>query len=318
MQASGWADRRYERVEPMKTLLKAGMASSVLALALTVTASDAFAADLGGSIKDPYVAAPSYAAPAAGPCYFRGDVGYSISQDPSVKWPVNNGVWTDNGSGDGVVTDDELSTVFVGDSVSNVSLENTWLAEGGIGCGSGSRGFRSEIMLGYRGDRKLDGEPNIYNPGPQPGDPDGTIPDPIDDPLHTSIQTYTLMLNVYHDFGNFNRFVPYVGAGIGMAVHDVDEVYFTGNPALTNRIEGNRDVSFAWSVMAGVGYQISDRAILDVGYRYIDMGSVTSGRVDSAGFVNPAVQIDDIAAHEIKVGLRYHFGGSEAGYAPFK
>jgi hypothetical protein len=48
------------------------------------------------------------------------------------------------------------------------------------------------------------------------------------------------------------------------------------------------------------------------------MGSVTSGRVDNAGFVNPAVQIDDIAAHEIKVGLRYHFGGSDAGYAPFK
>jgi opacity protein-like surface antigen len=303
----------------MKTLSKAGVASSVLALALTVTTTDSFAADLGGSIKDPYVAAPAYMASAAGPCYFRGDVGYSVSQDPTVRWPVNNTVWTDDGSGDGVVTAGELSSVFVTDTVTNVSLENTWLAEGGLGCGSGSRGFRSEIMLGYRGDRKLDGEPGIYDPGPAIGDPDPAGPGvPLDDPLHTSIQSYTLMLNVYHDFGNFNRFVPYVGAGIGMAVHDVDEVYFTENPALTNRIEGNRDVSFAWSVMAGVGYQISDRAILDVGYRYIDMGSVKSGRVDTAGFVNPAVDIDDIAAHEIKVGLRYHFGGSDAGYAPFK
>ena len=301
----------------MKTLLKAGVASSVLALALTVTASDAFAADLG-SIKDGYSAAPAYMAPAAGPCYFRGDVGYSISQDPSVKWPVNNGVW-DAVNGDNIVDEGEIISTFITDRVSGVNMENTWLAEGGIGCGSGSRGFRSEIMLGYRGDRKIDGEPGIYDPGPVPGTPvPGYVPEDYDDPLHTSIQTYTLMLNVYHDFGNFNRFVPYVGAGIGMAVHDVDEVYFTGNPALTNRIEGNRDVSFAWSVMAGVGYQISDRAILDVGYRYIDMGSVTSGRVDSAGFVNPAVQIDDIAAHEIKVGLRYHFGGSDAGYAPFK
>jgi opacity protein-like surface antigen len=304
----------------MKTLLKAGVASSVLALALTVTASDAFAADLG-SIKDGYSAAPAYVASAAGPCYFRGDVGYSISQDPSVKWPVNNGVW-DDVNGDQIVDEGEIISTFITDRVSGVNMENTWLAEGGIGCGSGSRGFRSEIMLGYRGDRKIDGEPGIYDPGPPIGTDYNVDPpypgNPIDDPLHTSIQTYTLMLNVYHDFGNFNRFVPYVGAGIGMAVHDVDEVYFTGNPNLTNRIEGNRDVSFAWSVMAGVGYQISDRAILDVGYRYIDMGSVTSGRVDSAGFVNPAVQIDDIAAHEIKVGLRYHFGGSDAGYAPFK
>jgi opacity protein-like surface antigen len=309
----------------MKTLLKAGMASSVLALALTVTASDAFAADLGGSIKDGYSAAPSYAAPAAGPCYFRGDVGYSISQDPSVKWPVNNITreFLDQGSHDdyyaGVPGAAPLNetTTFAGDNVTNVSMENTWLAEGGIGCGSGSRGFRSEIMLGYRGDRKLDGMPNDFSiTDVITGVPEA--PNDIEDPLHTNIQTYTLMLNVYHDFGNFNRFVPYVGAGIGMAVHDVDEVYFTGNEFLTNRIEGNRDVSFAWSVMAGVGYQISDRAILDVGYRYIDMGSVTSGRVDNAGFVNPAVQIDDIAAHEIKVGLRYHFGGSDAGYAPFK
>ena len=314
----------------MKTLLKAGVASSVLALALTVTASDAFAADLGGSIKDNYAPAPAYVA-AAGPCYFRGDVGYSVSQDPSVTWPVNNGTFDYNdgdldgfADGDtnfnGIVDYDEIVSSFVTDRVTNVSMENTWLAEAGIGCGSGSRGFRSEIMLGYRGDRKIDGEPGVYDPGPTPGDPTGVVPppNPYDDPLHTSIQTYTLMLNVYHDFGNFNRFVPYLGAGIGLAVHDVDEVYFTGNPALTNRIEGNRDVSFAWSVMAGVGYQISDRTILDVGYRYIDMGSVKSGRVDSAGFVNPAVDIDDIAAHEIKVGLRYHFGGSDAGYAPFK
>jgi opacity protein-like surface antigen len=172
-------------------------------------------------------------------------------------------------------------------------------------------------MLGYRGDRELEGEPGVYDPGPPVGGPPGPAT-PIDDPLHTSIQTYTLMLNVYKDLGNYNRFVPYIGAGIGLAIHDVDEVYFTGNPNLVNRIEGDRDVSFAWSLMAGVGYQISDRAILDVGYRYIDMGSAQSGRVDSAGFVNPAVRIDDIAAHEVKVGLRYHFGDSGPEYSTFK
>ena len=30
--------------------------------------------------------------------------------------------------------------------------------------------------------------------------------------------------------------------------------------------------------MAGTAYQISDRAVLDVGYRYIDMGDVKSKR----------------------------------------
>ncbi len=107
----------------MTTLLKAGVASSVLALALTVT-TDAFAADLGGSIKDGYDAAPAYVASAVGPCYFRGDVGYSASGDPSVSWPVNNGVWTD-GNGDNIVDGDEISYEHVTDNVTNVSLENT-------------------------------------------------------------------------------------------------------------------------------------------------------------------------------------------------
>ena len=75
--------------------------------------------------------------------------------------------------------------------------------------------------------------------------------------------------------------------------------------------------------MAGVGYQISDRAIIDVGYRYIDLGKISSQRSDSGGFVNPAVHFDDLTAHEIKVGLRYSFGGGNdccavAEHAPLK
>jgi opacity protein-like surface antigen len=302
----------------MNIVTKAGLVSAAMVLAMPA-ATPVSAADLGGSMTD------SYSAPAApmmmggaGPCYFRGDVGYSVSGDPDVKWPVNNGVWTDDGSGDGVVTEGELSYVHAGTAVANVELENTWLAEGGLGCGSGSRGFRAEVMFGYRGDRKLDGEPAIYNPGPQVGDPDGTLPDPIDDPLHTSIQTYTLMFNVYKDLGQWNRVVPYVGAGVGVAYHDMDEVFFTGNPFLVNRIEGDKDISFAWSLMAGIGYQLSDRAILDLGYRYINIGDIKSGRVDTAGFVNPPVQIEDIDAHEFKVGLRYHFGEDCCAAAPMK
>lgn len=303
---------------------KAGIASAALSIAAGIAiVAPATAADLGhgrgGSIKDhgQYVAPmPEVSRGPAGPCYFRADIGYSLSRDPDVKWPVNNGSFdpvTGDTNANGVIDANEITYTYVGDAVSNVSMENTWLAEAGVGCGTGSRGFRGEVAFGYRGDRKLDGEPLIYNPGPTPGDPvPGYIPPgDLDDPLHTSLTTYTLMLNVYKDLGNYAGFTPYVGAGIGAAYHIVDQTYFTGNPALTNRIEGDRDLAFAWALMAGVGYQVSDRAILDFGYRYIDMGKANSGRVDSAGFVNPRVQIDDIAAHEFKVGLRYHFGQSD-------
>ncbi len=65
--------------------------------------------------------------------------------------------------------------------------------------------------------------------------------------------------------------------------------------------------------MAGLGWQVSERAVLDFGYRYIDMGKAESGIIDNAGFTNPKVRIDELAAHEFKIGLRYYFGG---GHAP--
>ena len=273
----------------------------------------ASAADLGGyrggSLKDN--GGYAQAAPSGGPvgnCYFRADTGYSWSRNPDVKFPVDN-------SGYNALNGTNFAS---GNSVSGVSMENGWLGEGGFGCGSGSWGIRGELMFGYHGERKIDGEP-IYYAGPAVVGP--AAPNLVD-PLHTTVKTYTAMANVYKDLGKFGNVTPYVGFGVGVAYNQMSEVYFTGNPALTNRIAGDNDIALAWSLMAGIGYQISDRAILDVGYRYMDMGKITSQRHDNAGNINPRVTVDDLAGHEFKVGLRYHFGASDCcaqpAYAPMK
>lgn len=320
----------------MTVLRKAGFASAACAV-VAIAAMPAGAADLGpysqGSVKDGYVPLPRVTvSPGAGPCYFRADVGYSWSRDPSTSWPVyneefdyadvdSNGIADGDTNGDGVIDANEVSYSFAGANVANASLDNTWLGEVGAGCGSGSRGFRAEVMFGFRGERDFTGEPAIYQ-GSLVGTDTGLAPPPVtEDPMHTSLKTYTLMFNVYKDLGQFGRFVPYVGAGIGMAYHQLDDIYFSDNPALTNRIRGNNDLAFAWSLMAGVGVQLTDRAILDVGYRYIDTGSISSQRSDTGFNVNPAVKFDDLSAHELKVGLRYHFGSSgccEAAPESFK
>jgi opacity protein-like surface antigen len=290
----------------MNTKLMVGIALAALSTAAslsgTATAADLGGAPQGGSMKDGYVQAmPEIVRGASGPCYFRADVGYSNSTDPSINWAQ-----TDPVSGDYLTSD-----------VTTLSYDNSWFGEVGAGCGSGSRGLRGELMFGLHGGRKIDGEPATawY-------DPDGAGPvAPEDDPLHTTIKSYTAMVNLYKDLGKYGNMTPYVGAGVGASYNMVDDVYFTGNPALVNRIHGDRDLSFAWALMAGVGYQVSDRAILDFGYRYLDLGSANSERSDSAGFVNPRVDFDDLSAHEIKIGLRYHFGESnccQAEYAPMK
>lgn len=322
----------------MTTTLKAGAALAALAAAALTLTAPVQAADLGGSIKDGYVSPmPEIVRSAAGPCYVRGDLGYSWSTEPKITWPVNSdtitGYFIDNDTNNDFVVTDHTST-HITDAVTNTSRDDGVFGEIGAGCtlfgsAQSGRALRAELMVGFRGNRKIDGEPGIYTrdyvviedpnvpavPPDHPDQPDG----PIEDPLHTSLKSYTLMVNAYKDLGRYGNFTPYVGAGVGVAFHDVGETYFTGNYDLLNRIEGDESVSFAWALMAGVGYNISDRAILDIGYRYIDMGDAKSGRVDSAGFVNPQVDIEDLTAHEIKIGLRYHFGSDNCcAYAPMK
>lgn len=261
-----------------------------LALLAPAGAADLYGGDRAfrGSIKDDPMAMPRSP---AGACYIRGDVGYSFSNKPDMRWPVT----------------DPLTGDFVTDKISDLKIEDTWLAEGGVGCAAGNSGWRGEITFGVRYNREISGEPGLWAP---------VIP-VTGDPIHANVQTYTLMLNAYRDLGSWGNFTPYVGAGLGLAYHIVEDVYFTDNLNLVNAIEGDKDLAFAWQLMAGVGYRIADNAVLDIGYRYVDLGKATSGRADNAGFVNPRVVIDDMTAHELKIGLRFELGG-DRGYSALK
>jgi opacity protein-like surface antigen len=268
------------------TTHRLGLVTAVLATACCLSTGAVADGYLRGSVKDAPMMEPT-----VGSCYLRADIGYSWSRDPDVRWSVTD-------------PDPNSPTAFqfVTDRVTDVRIDNTWLGEVGAGCGSGPRGIRGEVMLGYHGKRNFDGTPGPWDPVTTP---------PQKDPIHSAVTTKTLMFNGYYDFGRWSRFTPYVGAGVGLAHNETEEVYFTGNPALINRIQGADRWSLAWSLMAGVGWQVTERAVLDFGYRYIDMGKAESGNYDNAGFFNPKVRVDDLTAHEFKVGLRYSLGGGE-------
>jgi opacity protein-like surface antigen len=245
------------------------------AFATAWLASPAFAADLNGpgSVKD----GPVYAR-AAGPCYVRGDVGYSWSNGPDATFTQTDGVGT-----------------FLTNSTSS-DIDNTWLAGVGFGCSSGPRGLRGEVMFDWRGDRDLTGTLATAVGSAASGSA-----------FRTSIQTQTIMFNAYYDLGQWNRMVPYIGAGVGVARNDMDSVVYSALP--NSPVAGDDKWSLAWSLMAGTSFQLSDRVILDLGYRYIDMGKAESGTIDTLGAANPPLRVDDLTAHEFKVGLRIHFGG---------
>ncbi len=304
----------------MKMINIAGLIAAAVAVA--VSGAPVSAADLGntrgGSIKD----GGGYDTPVmtrgtAGPCYIRGDLGASLSRAPNATWPVTNetrGYANPSASPSGYTS----TYAYAGDTVTNTKLDNAFFGGVGLGCGSGSRGIRGEVMLNTTASRKLQGTPLNYtitniNTGAPPSET-------YVDPMHTSIRSTTLMFNGYKDLGSFSGITPYIGAGVGVSYNQMSEVYFTDNPNLLNRIEGDSRLSLAWSLMAGIGYQVSDRAILDIGYRYMDYGKAASGRIDNTNSINPVVRISDISAHEVKIGLRYHFGAADSVpvYQPLK
>ncbi len=262
----------------MNTTLKAGLFVAVSA-AIGFAATTASAADLYGSIKDGYAPAYQAAPSTAGPCYARGDIGYSWSGDAK-------GTYVGNG------TDP---------NVRGSEVESGMLTEVGLGCGSGSRGLRADVTFGFRPDRQFKGDVDIFIP----------VVGPIDPPIKSTIDTYTLMFNAYYDLGSYRGFVPYVGAGVGVALHDMGYVTID-DPLSPNPQHGDTKVDLAWSLMAGVGYQLAPNAILDVGYRYISLGDAHSSQGDTLQFMNPKLVVSDMDAHEFKVGLRYHFGSASS------
>jgi len=65
-------------------------------------------------------------------------------------------------------------------------------------------------------------------------------------------------------------------------------------------ISGDGRWTPSWAVMAGVSYLFSPVWLLDISYRYLDVGKATSTLWDGT-----TVQYGDWTAQEIRVGLRY-------------
>jgi opacity protein-like surface antigen len=121
-------------------------------------------------------------------------------------------------------------------------------------------------------------------------------------------QSSTLMLNAYVDLGTWNGLTPYVGAGFGVA-HNVlshhARITADGSGSITSweRIAGDSDDSFAWALMAGLGYEILPGLTLDVGYRFVGLRGVKTRHYG----LGSGVDMGTIGAHEARLGLRYLF-----------
>ena len=168
--------------------------------------------------------------------------------------------------------------------------------------------LRSEFAVAYRPDIQYRGQANFRDvPGEQP--------------VSASADSLSGMANFFVDiavlFGvDLGRFQPYMGGGIGVAHNRLSEMTydFPGNPGahkITITPAGEKtDVAFMAAI--GTGIAISDRILLDIAYRYTDLGQVHTDA--GKAFLNNIPSGIDIAetwaplrTHGVFAGIRYLF-----------
>lgn len=125
----------------------------------------------------------------------------------------------------------------------------------------------------------------------------------------SSYSALLLLANAYADLGTYNRVTPYVGAGIGGAYVMWDDLVNDSTGGTTTHT-GDSNWRFAWALMAGASYCLTNNLDLDVGYRFT---RISGGRMfDYGSGVGPGFD-DGFDVHEVRAGLRYTFGGRGRG-----
>ncbi len=139
------------------------------------------------------------------------------------------------------------------------------------------------------------------------------------------------MVNGYVDLGTFWSVTPYIGAGVGVAqnrLHGLTDQGFNyagvggaanGYPTGGYFRDKNK-TNFAWALMAGVSYAVTANLRLEIGYRYMNLGKMTSGgsqcfnadgSIGGAG-CNWRVQSNKIESQDVRIGMRWMLGQPEA------
>jgi opacity protein-like surface antigen len=111
--------------------------------------------------------------------------------------------------------------------------------------------------------------------------------------------SFVMLANVYFDMGTWAGFTPYVGGGVGASYLRSTGTTDTTLPAGELVPIGSK-LNPSWAGMAGVSFQATPTWVLDVGYRYVNLGDLQSGVDSQSGFTTWR----KLSAQEIRVGFR--------------
>lgn len=168
--------------------------------------------------------------------------------------------------------------------------------------------LRSELALAYRRDMSYRGQANFRGvPGEQP--------------VSASANAFSGMANLFLDIAglpgvNIGRFQPYLGGGVGVTHNRLGEMTydFPANPGkhkITITPPGGK-TDIAFMVGIGTGIALSERTVLDISYRYTDLGRMytDAGKAylnNIPGGIDIAETWAPLRSHGFFAGIRYLF-----------
>ncbi len=126
-----------------------------------------------------------------------------------------------------------------------------------------------------------------------------------------SVKSHLLLANLYYDFNRDGRFNPYLGVGLGGVHHKTSPYTVATTCGCTETIASGSSWDVAGALTAGLQMKLTRRASLDFGYRFLYMGRVKTGSVESdaggpVGTIARDIVSEDLRAHEFRFGLRYN------------
>jgi opacity protein-like surface antigen len=167
--------------------------------------------------------------------------------------------------------------------------------------------FRADLTGEYRGKSNFHGSDNVTFT-----DATGTIRGV--DNYSGSKSEWVFLANAYVDLGTWWCITPYIGAGIGGAKVNIigfrDDGFNDVNTlsVSTAYAADASKFNFAWALHAGITYKVTQSMSIDLGYRYLDMGSGTTGptRAFDGSFTNGGpFTFNHITSHDLKLGVRW-------------
>ncbi len=165
----------------------------------------------------------------------------------------------------------------------------------------------------------------------------GPTADRAYDNYNAQIRSSVFLLNGYFDIGTWNGLTPFVGAGVGFAVHNVSGLHDIGGVTpFQNWTSANtftvgygpggfgwaapkQSLAPAFALMTGLNWEVNKRLKLEIGYRYLNMGTANGGTIvcqptTFCPFETPRFKL---SSHEVNIGMRWMLDtwGVSSGYS---